>query len=254
MLLVGKASEIRTAINQFKKSYHDDYYKVLENRLRYLNDNAIGSSTISRLAVDLRQVLINWGADYRKAPKPSDVKVFESALNDKELRNDLLFFSNQNSYQLSESSLIKIHGDVDALLINVLNRLADKLFINNTNVTYPMKAFMLLTAYMPAYDSNVRKGLTRGGYSGFATTRFLLPKNTMCSNSKKITRMPYILGCCWNNFKDTFIEGVGRSNYPSLVKEPARVFDILLFMQSQEWRPLLLQYGYKNNATGMIYK
>jgi len=219
--------------------------------MKYLTDMDFNSSTLSTLASDLRQVLINWGADYRKAPKPSDVKEFESALYDKDLRNDLLFFSNNKTKQLDVCINIKPlncgarklnKGGIDAArLIHVLNFLADKLFINNTNVTYPMKAFLLLTAYMPAYDGNVRKGLTRGGYSGFASTRFLLPKNAGCSNSKKITSMPYVLGCCWNNYKDIFIEGVSTSNYPILLKEPARVFDILLFMQSKEWRPLLLK-------------
>jgi hypothetical protein len=244
--------QITNSINRFRTDYHKDYFIVREISRKYLSDSKPNSATVALLAKGLRQVLINWGAGKRKAPKPRGIIDFERALTDPVLHADLSQVAQIKISRLGVSGVHKLIDmqkpkpdelkAIDAKLLFVLNCLAEKLFIDNSNATYPMKAALLITAHMPAFDGNVRNGLKRGGYAGFYSTRFILPKNTSSADSKKITSLPYILGGCWNSCKDIFIEGVSKSNYPSLLEDPARVFDILLFMQANNPMPALLQH------------
>ncbi len=251
--IIGDEIQLLNTINGFPKDYHTDYFIVREISRKYLSESKPNNATVTSLAKALQQVLINWGAGGRKAPKPRDIKDFERTLIDPILHADLLKLSQIKISRLGVSGVEKLIDKqkpnleklkaIDAQLIFVLNCLAEKLFIDNSNATYPMKAALLITAYMPAFDGNVRKGLNRGGYAGFSSTQFILPKNTNNADSKKITSLPYILGECWNSFYDIFNEGIRKSNYPSLLEEPSRVFDILLFMQAKKTLPILLQHN-----------
>lgn len=86
---------------------------------------------------------------------------------------------------------------------------------------------------MPAFDSQVRAGLGRAGFAGVNKTQFLLPSTSDSSDAMKITRLPFVLGHCWSAFRDVFGEGICGSNYPELIDEPGRVFDIPFFMQEK---------------------
>ena len=245
--------QIKNTIDGFRKDYHSDYLIVRELSKKYMSDSNPNISTVSALARGLRQVLINWGAGQRKAPKPRGVNDLEKALNDPVLQADLVEIAKIKIPRLGVSGVERLIDKqkpkpdilkaIDTRLICALNCLAEKIFIDNTSVTYPMKAALLLTAHMPAFDGNVRKGLKRGGFTGFCSTQFMLPKNTDSADSKKITSVPYILGKCWDNFEGIFTEGIRKSNYPGLLEEPARVFDILLFMQAKTTLPVLLEHS-----------
>lgn len=59
--------------------------------------------------------------------------------------------------------------------IELLNTLSKRLFVDNRSVTYPMKAHLLLTGYMPALDGRVRAGLGKAGFGGVDKTHDLHP-------------------------------------------------------------------------------
>ncbi|MNH32672.1 hypothetical protein D3C79_931320 [compost metagenome] len=113
------------------------------------------------------------------------------------------------------------------------------LFFNNTSVTYPMKGMLLITGLMPALDSQVRGGLTRAGKSGF-TGQQLLPRSAQQAAGRRICELPFYLGHCWSLNREVFMEGILSSHHKDLRDKPARVFDILLFMQNRPNRKLIL--------------
>ena len=128
----------------------------------------------------------------------------------------------------------------DSNLLSVLRALGSSLFIGNTNVTFPMKAVLLLTGFMPALDSQVRMGLQRGGFLGMNKTQYLLPDNTAHADGMKISRLPFLLGQCWTTCAQQLHEAVASSSFPELSEEAGRVFDILLFMQADNDSPILV--------------
>jgi hypothetical protein len=95
---------------------------------------------------------------------------------------------------------------------------------------------------MPAFDSQVRSGLHRGGFAGMKKTQFLLPGNTETSDWRKMVRLPFLLAECWHAHLRHISDGISQSNHISLIDEPGRFFDILLFMQSRPASPVLVRY------------
>jgi hypothetical protein len=130
----------------------------------------------------------------------------------------------------------------DANLFAALHALADGLFAGNTNATYPMKAALLITGLMPAFDSQVRCGLQRAGFIGMNKTQFVLPGNANCADGKKIARLPFLLGECWHAYSPQINAGIATSRYTGLLDEPGRFFDVLLFMQGDTRNPVLVSY------------
>lgn len=170
--LVGSSLDITSAINDFRLSYHQDFANVQVVARRYLNAQ-LGSANAVLLAQALYTALRNWGACKRRSPTLRPVPQIESALKGKRLHDRLLklsqhslaaFSLNQQEHRLLDSNApINDVGAFDKEILGILNRLADVLFFNNTGITYPMKALLLITGLMPALDSQVRGGLTRAG-------------------------------------------------------------------------------------------
>jgi hypothetical protein len=133
-------------------------------------------------------------------------------------------------------------ANFDHNLFYALATLAKGLFVNNTNATYPMKALLLVTGLMPAFDNQVRNGLHLGGFSGTHKTQYLLPANGLRADGKKISRLPFLLGDCWNMFLRVLSPAIAASQFPQLLTHPGRVFDVLLFMQGNEREPLLIMF------------
>jgi hypothetical protein len=143
--------------------------------------------------------------------------------------------------------LISGHGPAtlaafDANLFALLHQLANGLFVGNTNVTYPMKAVLLITGLMPAFDSQVKRGLRRGGFSGVSSAQYFLPGNANGAGWMKISRLPFLLGECWNAHAARIRAEVRRSRYRYLLVEPGRIFDVLLFMQANPANALVVSY------------
>jgi hypothetical protein len=103
-----------------------------------------------------------------------------------------------------------------------------------------MKALLLITGFMPAFDSQVRMGLQRGGFAGVNKTQYLLPDDADHADGKKISRLPFLLGQCWTACAQQLQEGISASNSPELREEPGRAFDVLLYMQADEASPILV--------------
>ena len=142
---------------------------------------------------------------------------------------------------MDSNSPINDVGAFDNEILSILNKLADVLFINNTNITYPMKALLLITRLMPALDSQVRGGLTRAGKVGFIG-RQLLPKNVHQAAGRRICNLPFYLGHCWRLNREAFVKGIDESRHRGLQDTPGRVFDILLFMQNKASRNQILTF------------
>lgn len=248
--LVGSSLDITSAINDFRLSYHQDFANVQSIARRYLNSPS-GSANAALLAQALSTALRNWGACRRRSPMLRPVPQIESALKNKRLHERLLRLSQQSlasfSLNLQEHRLLDSDaplndvGAFDQEILGILNTLAEVLFINNTSVTYPMKALLLITGLMPALDSQVRAGLTRAGKAGF-TGQQLFPMNSQQAAGRRICELPFYLGHCWTLHREVFVKGVLESKHKGLQDTPGRVFDILLFMQNQATRNQILAF------------
>ena len=248
--LVGSSLDITLAIDDFRPSYHQDFANVQHIARRYLNAPS-GTANAALLAQALSTALRNWGACRRRGPILRTLRQIESALKDRQLRERLLklslqslaaFSLNEQGHRLLDSNApLSDVGAFDKEILGILNTLADVLFSNNTSITYPMKALLLITGLMPALDSQVRGGLTRAGRSGF-TGQQLLPRNPQQAAGRRICELPFYLGHCWSLNREVFMEGILGSHHQNLRNTPGRVFDILLFMQNRLDRKLILAF------------
>lgn len=250
--LVGGIRDVTAALDAFPVDYHYDFFAVRKSSKPYLASTDGKSDSTATLSRQLRKALLNWGAGKRKAPDVQDVDVLNSALQEPAVHRNLALLSQTplqtlgvlgrgrtiNGQEVVRSRVIAL----DALLIQTLNLLADRLFVGNTNATYPMKALLLLTGHTPALDSQVRAGLVRAGLSGMSTTQFLLPRNADAAAGMKITRLPYVLGQCWSESAARLIEGAARSRFPDLRNDAGRLFDVLLFVQAQPDQAVILTH------------
>lgn len=248
--MVGSVLDITSALNEFKQSYHQDFANVQQIVHRYLNAPP-GSGNAALLARALSTALRNWGACKRRSPILRPVSQIESALKEQPLHGRLLKLSQQSlaafSLDQQENRLLESDapfndaGAFDREILGILNTLADVLFIQNTSVTYPMKALLLITGLMPALDSQVRGGITRAGKGGF-TGQQRLPRNAQQAAGRRICELPFYLGHCWSTNREIFMKGILGSNHQGLQDTPGRVFDILLFMQNRSNRNLILAF------------
>lgn len=248
--LVGSSLDITLAIDDFRPSYHQDFANVQPIARRYLNAPS-GSANAALLAQALSTALRNWGACRRRSPTLRTLPQIESALKDRQLHERLLklslqslaaFSLNEQGHRLLDSNApLSDVGTFDKEILGILNTLAEALFFNNTSLTYPMKALLLITGLMPALDSQVRGGLTRAGRAGF-TGQQLLPRNPQQAAGRRICELPFYLGHCWSLNREVFMEGILGSHHQDLRDTPGRVFDILLFMQNRPDRKLILAF------------
>lgn len=248
--LVGSSLDITSALNEFSQSYHQDFADVQPVARRYF-DAPSGSANAALLARALSTALRNWGACKRRSPILRPTPQIESALKEKWLHDRLLKLSQQSlaafSLDQQEHRLLNSNaplndvGAFDREILGLLNTLADVLFFNNTSITYPMKALLLITGLIPALDSQVRGGLTRAGRAGF-TGQQLLPRNTQQAAGRRICELPFYLGHCWNSNREVFMKGILGSKHKELQDTPGRIFDILLFMQNRPSRKRILAF------------
>jgi hypothetical protein len=257
--LEGTAAQIAGAIDAFSAAYHEDYFRVRALRRRHLAA-AAGSALAPHLVTELRTVLTNWGAGKRDAPACLTFEQVLTALRTPALHGDLCTL---HGASLSSFTVIGTERrfvgkpptpaalrTFDAGLFSTLNTLGKALFRENTNATYPMKAALLLTGLMPAFDSQVKNGLHRGGFAGMKKTRYPLPDKMDGADWKKISRLPFLLGECWNTHEKTIAAGIAQSTRPALINDPGRFFDVLLFMQGNRGQPILL----RNAGTAKWYE
>jgi hypothetical protein len=248
--IVGTHEDIVNAINCFSQDYHNNFFTVRALARPYL-DAAPIPATVVPLANSLRDVLIRFGAGERKAPSLRPVNQCIETLSEPGLHATLRYLANmalpsfgiigQNraiGHVVAPAALVEF----DTNLFQALRSLASRMFINSTNVTYPMKAVLLITGLMPAFDSNVRHGLKRGGFRGMGQTRFPLPANDDNADWKKISRFPFLLGDCWNTFLPLLNDSIVGSLYPQLISHSGRLFDVLLFMQGKTGYPLVVEF------------
>lgn len=248
--LTADVSQITEAINRFPARYSDDYFQVRPIGQKYVTESQPTETVALELANEVTRVLRSWGAGKREAPRLRDTEGIFLGFLDDQFHAELAKLSSLTITDLSidHKSRRLIHSepsageiqDFDRRLLSVLRGLSDLMFWNNTNVTYPMKALLLISGLMPALDNRVRTGLGKSGLKGIKGTQFLLPGGTSEAGAKKLTRLPFLLGQCWQDYSEQLQNGIRQSVFSALVREPGRVFDVLLFMQGEDERPPIL--------------
>lgn len=242
--------EIARAINDFPAQYHQDFLEARRIGQLYVLEREPGEETSRRLAASIHGILRRWGAGVRRAPAVRSKDKLYQALRSRGRHSALAELSRAHLSRLSLAGRQRtIDGRADgaaignfgSIVLSVLRDLSLNFFDGNRNVTYPMKAALLITGLMPAFDSQVRSGLSRSGFEGMASTQFLVPSGERCANARKVTRLPFILGQCWSEFGEDLRTGIRRSGRPELIQEPGRVFDVLFFMQGSSRETLRLR-------------
>lgn len=239
--ITNNAAGLISAINDFNAEYHRDYSRVRAAAADYLSQ-APSTDAARMLASGLLQALKSWGAGKRGAPDCVSVDVAANCLRDANLVQQLQALADAFAYmsldrgirQFSAGAPFSSVESFDASLLDSLNKLADGLLVGNTNVTYPMKALLLLTGLMPAYDSQVKGGLAAAGIAGINKTRYVLPRvrEVTHPDALKICVMPFYLADCVARSSALLEDAVAGSRYPELSGQYGRLFDILLFMQA----------------------
>lgn len=244
--VVASHADIVAAINGFNPRYHHNYALVRALSAAYLA--APTPANIAALAPPLIDVLRQWGADSRKAPLVQSVPTVQETLALPILHASLARLAANPIPTLGIVGGVRqvaggpvAHPGFDNELITTILHLSAGIFVGCTNATYPMKALLLLTGFMPAFDSQVRGGLHRGGFVGMSATRFLTPAGPADTNAHKVTRIPFYLSECYAAYAPLLAGAATASHFPALAADPGRLFDVLLFMQNDPASPLLLQ-------------
>ncbi|MCO4887926.1 hypothetical protein MKD50_00950 [Cupriavidus sp. WGtm5] len=240
--VTSDAEAIATAIDTFNPVYHRDYFSVRAAASDYLSNNP-SIASVNLLACSLIEALEGWGAGKRSAPTCRREPAVCQLLSDVSLRGKLKrLAASLDGMSLDDGERsIKTGGvfqnveDFDICLIDTLNELADGLLVGNTNVTYPMKALLLITGLMPAFDSQVRAGLHVAGFSGFAwrgrvRTQYLMPAHNR-ADAKRVCALPFYIADCLSRSRQLLEDAIAISKFPALKDQVGRLFDILFFMQ-----------------------
>jgi len=250
--VTGETRQITEAINGFPANYQTDFSEVRAIARQYLAGAQPTDNVVSDLAMALRCVLRCWGAGNRGAPNVQNVQEFKDLLGRPEIHASLAVLARtplsalnvvqQHRYLHGKPATLEELVTFDLNFFYALRAAGERLFIGNTNAAYPMKAVLLVTGFMPAFDGHVRTGLQRGGFRGMNKTQFFLPKDTNCTDGKKVARLPFLLGECWASCAPQLRQGIENSRFSTLFEEPGRVFDVLLFMQAGKEKPVLVTW------------
>jgi len=235
--VIGETGDLARAIDEFNAQYHEDYFAVRTQATSYLTE-PLSFLSAHGLAGPLLAALKSWGAGKRGAPSCKSIDTAAQALCEPALQG--LLKNLENSFQyldviegrrvVKDGAPFATVAEFDDGLIKALNMLADALLVGNTNVTYPMKALLLITGLTPAYDSQVKGGLAIAGVSGINKTRYLLPR-VACGDAKKICALPFHIAHCVAHSRRVLDAAIETSRYPMLRGEYGRLFDVLLFVQ-----------------------
>lgn len=240
--LVADETTLADAIRNFSSDYYEDFEDVRSIATKYLAATTPDKAVVDELSRRLRCALRVWGAGQRAAaavkPQSELVKAFSDAqlharlkqlgglsLSDMTIEEGRRRVATQGEWTVSS---------IDQALAAILNELSDCVLLENTNVTYPMKALLLLTGFMPALDSQVRDGLALAGLGGLYATAFSVPLEVDTTAGKKVTRLPFLLGDCLRSFGKTLRAGCEQSGRGKILNSPGRMFDVLLFMQGSQ--------------------
>lgn len=232
---------ISNATEHFNKKYHDHYASALRLRKNYFFGAIPVLAHCTPLAQELVRILKAWGAGRRKAPVLESVSAIAIALSNASLHGKLKRLAAVNVANFTMTPAGKafvaedhLYTDVKAFdheLGSVLKDIASKFFIGTVNSsTYPMKVLLLITGFIPALDSQVRKGLQNIGMRGFSS-----PLNIhKPSDLRKICTLPFVIGHLLNNsaYASLLSRGVARSKHASAMPDIGRQMDVLWFVQA----------------------
>ncbi|MFJ1259165.1 hypothetical protein [Cupriavidus sp. CuC1] len=260
-LVESPRNAARAIVQYFPANYVQDTLDILQARNAFYE--AQGNRSILACAIALAEALMRvlegWGLKRNFPAMPG--------LRDKEDVVRCLRVLREPLAKLAELSMNppRLHGrkrvapgplytpdELDQAVLTLLLALADGVFKRCTQATYVMKALLLLTGYTVAFDGRVKKGATlaglRGMYRGFPVASIRESSTTYASLA--ILTLPYLVGEAWYAEPEVFeelIAEVGRhsawASVVSMLLHPARLFDILLFVQGKHGLVLLRYEG-----------
>jgi hypothetical protein len=232
--LINQEKIVTDAINDFKTQYHKDFFATKNAAEEYIASHNLENCI--KLARILKSVLMSWGAGKRRAPSVKSEEMLVEALQDKTFYIFANLFNKQSIRNLSEHTPSSLEID----LINGLNLISEKILVGNSSITYPMKVLLLLTGFMPAWDSKVRKGLEISGFRGVNFASFSLPNKPKSTTGKKIASLPFYLKDFYEANFDFLNSAIKKSRYPDLAKNLGRLFDVLFFIQGSTGKRILI--------------
>nr|WP_141662009.1 hypothetical protein [Burkholderia ambifaria] len=242
----------------FDPLYARGYVAVQAASLSFLEatDERMAQERAVTLAHELVRVLQEWKLGGRSStPKARSEDDIGRFLLDHEIRHSLAKLSSlrREPPRLVAGTRVVPGGrykpdELDMAALRMIVRLADGLFTCCARATYPMKALLLLTGYTVAFDSNVCLGAKHAGFAGMATGFKItsIRESASCPASRKIVSMPYLVGSAWHAEREMFVrvfESIRNdATWAKLVTQlyhPARLFDILFFMQGKHCMQLM---------------
>lgn len=245
------AQRITRAIDDFQLTFHLGYFCVRSRAQAFLAAPQPDPHEALVLAFELRHVLKEWGMGGRwRAPKftTGGLPAAAAVLRDPALfpRLRRLNGISMSALQLAGARCLRTgHSSPLALqtdIVESLQHLASGLFADNTEITYPTKALMLLTGISVALDSNVRIGGCKAGLCGLRQP-YGVPSTPMDLPARKIGALGYRLSECWALDRQVITRAIRNSKFPGLIDHPARFFDVVLFTQATAATPLLRWSG-----------
>ena len=150
--ITATAGQIAKAVKEFSAAYHADFAEVRRLARGYIAESPPSEDNVRDLARELRCVLGSWGAGKREAPKMVACEDFANVLREPKphaaLRalgrtplSTLGIVQGRRSFQGRPGSPEELAA-FDSWVFFALRALSECLFIENTNVTYPMKAVL----------------------------------------------------------------------------------------------------------------
>jgi len=241
--IVGSRGAMIGAINGFNRKYHAGYFSTRLWADAYTSALTPNVSNTNILSIQLDLVLREWGAGTRNSPHLKSVNDIQQYLLRPSTHQIIKKIA---AYSLKDFNITAAHCEINGShahaqvfyqdIYDALHSVKNGIFspnprIPNIKATYPMKALLLLTGIFPAYDSQVRQGMTDGGFSGLAGV-IDMPAHIGDICHKKISRIPFYVGSCFNANAALLNSAIGSSNFPQLRGDIGRLFDVLFFEQT----------------------
>lgn len=237
---IAPFEDLQAAINKFNQKYICNYWITRRDAIEYINTSKPTTCLTELLAKNLVESLYCWGAGKRNASKLKKIKDISTFLQNQ--GNHSLIQIIANGPQIKDLDILSNKTGKLELVINLPNIEIQKFNDNIANIlkifaenlfetriksaTYPMKALLLLTGFMPAFDGNVKKGFQKavglGSNNAYQITL----------SDKKIAMVPFLLGQLVKDHQNTFDDLIA-SNKKLYSNDYARLLDILLFQQGK---------------------
>jgi hypothetical protein len=225
------------SIKLFPIRYHDVFKEVRIAADSWFETTKEDKAVRNNLAGLLHQGLKMYGAGCQGAPEVADEDSISESLKSVGCRQLLIAVKNQGrELFFNPNSNFDTESIFAGDLFKAISFVREHFYKTSVqSITYYMKAIMLLTGAIPAFDGNVRDGLTSIGVLDMKT-QVNTPHKLDSSEMRKIVGILRVFRDAWHINGEIFLKAIDQANPSgaSLIKSsPARQFDILLFKKCE---------------------